>query len=310
MKINWIILYFLFLILLFHIILKNKIKENMSDDITSIDWDDPHKNCKKINKDNCVNLKNCFWSNGLKKCINSNYFKNPCDSYNDNYLNQDSFLKKKMCKSIGCNFDKNTCFEKKFKNHQDYCFKSKDEDACLISKDNCYWDKKNKMCLSNDKQAIDFCNKFNDPNIKTNNKCVIKDIKNNFSNCYVNLKRDTFTKDYIPHTGLKDYRKNQCKKFGCNFIESAEIENGLCVTNDIKNQDDICLNYYKENEKINPTKCKQIGCIHNYFLNKDNGGICLSKYQNKRSKTQICKSINDIKKCIKIGCVLKQGKCH
>ena len=309
MESNRIILYVLFFIAIL-MFLKSNLKEKMNNDITTTIWNDPHKNCKNFEIENCQENKNCYWHEILQKCINFKHKKDPCNSYNNIFLNNDPDLKNIMCKSIGCKKNDNVCIQPLFKNHLEYCHESKNKNSCNQMKKKCLWNDKNNICLSKNDKQLDFCKKFNSTNIKLDNKCVNKKSKNNFNNCYIDLKRNIFNKNIIPNTGLKSFRKHECQKAGCNFIDLVNQENGLCVSNDMKNEDDICINYYDNNKMINPLMCKKIGCNHYYGLNSKKGGICVSSNQIKKNNSEICKSVGDIKKCIEIGCGFEQGKCR
>ena len=309
MKTNRIICYILILIAI-STFFNFKVIENMIDNITTVDWSDPHKECKSLFIDNCQENKNCFWHKNLQKCVNYKNRRNPCDSYNNKFLNNDPYLKNKMCKSIGCIKNDKICLDPLFKNHLEYCYQSKNKDTCNLMKQKCLWNEENNICLSKNDKPLDFCKQFNDINIKYNAKCINKKFRNNFNNCYIDLKRNIFTQDVIPNTGLKSFRKLECEKAGCNFLDLVNQENGLCVSKDLKDEENMCINYYDSSKRINPPMCKKIGCNHYYGLNRKNGGICVSSKQIAKGKSEICKAITNVKKCIEFGCGFEQGRCR
>ena len=304
---------FLVFLLLFYIIsYKNKNMEPMTDsvDITTSEWYDHHNSCKKYSADSCEKNTDCIWSPYHDACLNKNKFNESCNIYNNNFLDNNPQLKNETCISIGCNniklnnSDKKICVDPKFNSHSEYCDAALDNDDC-DKKIKCIWNNSINKCLPHTNNlSNDICKNINSSNFKLSNKCFNE---KNFDNCYVTLERDN-NSNIIPYTGLKSYRKYNCHKVGCQFIELSTNNNGLCVNKELKNEDDICINYY-QNENIDMNKCHQIGCKYYSNLNKKYGGICISNNL-KESNSNICNTFNNPIKCINMGCKYKNKKCY
>jgi hypothetical protein len=318
---NKILVIIFILIIIFLLTSKKKtIYENLEiEDSTTREWDDPNKECLEKNHKTCQENLNCVWNNHLNNCIKRGFVNSEidvesvCDIYNNDYLDSNPYHKKESCQKVGCNFinlddGRNKCVSNFYNNHLEYCQNTFDKVDCH-KKTDCNWTDSN--CLPNNLDSNIVCRNFNTPDFLLKNLCKKDTPKNNY-NCFVEVKRD-INDLIIPYTGFNEFKKKKCEEVGCKTVNISKSELNLCVSNKLKTEEDICLNYYN-GENVSYSKCKEIGC--NYFqdLNKEYNGLCYSKQVSDRNDNQIsttilCNSIKDTKICKNIGCTFADNKC-
>ena len=324
-----ILLFFLVIFYLIIILKRNKEMMNFDDTVT-VEWIDPHLNCKRFSKSNC-DKNNCKWLDLLKKkngiCVsnsnpnlNNNELDAACDLYNFKELDNYPFFKSKGCKSIGCNLinsstNKKLCVSPEFNSHTEYCKDENNEYSCSIKKKYCNWNKEINECIPYKLNSNQICRNIN-YQYDSKNKCKILSRKKNTNNCFVNNKyNDNYS--IVFNTGLDNFKRKKCIENKCNFMSLLNNNKGLCVSPEIKSKDDFCFTFLNQNE-INNNNCHQIGCKHTFELNKNNNGICFNSdsFINKNNKminySKICEYANNKKDkknfCQKIGCQFNYNK--
>jgi hypothetical protein len=309
------ILIFLFILLILYLLSKKnkkKIYENLEvENSLTREWHDSNEQCLKKNNHNCEENLDCIWDNNLDNCISRN--SKACETYNNNYLDSNPYQKKIHCQKMGCNLinlenGKTKCVNNIYNNHHEYCQDVFNKNEC-VNKNECKW--VNLKCIPKNMNYNSICKKLNTPEFLLTNLCKKENNKNN-QNCYVEVQRDVNDK-IIPFTGITEFKKRKCQEEGCKTINIKNNDQNLCVSKDFKNEEDVCLNYYKD-EKVSFSKCKEIGCNYYPNLNKEFNGICFSKELSNKNNNSIntkilCNSIKNSRFCNDIGCTFENSKC-